>query len=279
MKIVKMIVYVVVPIVILIFGYSVFYRDTSSELKKLKDEYSKLDSAKKQADVEIFKWKNKSDSLLKIDNELSTKVTALEVKANRAEEESNKSKENLNKIKINLSKSRDNIKKLEETPFNRTGDDLITSLKNKTNSNNDFPKFETDDSGQVFVTLTIEQAQKLDNNTDLLSLFRELDSQIGKYDSASIKVINDKEEVIAIQKVQISTLKEQILIKDDVINSLQNQINAYISKVDIMDKQIANRENVIKEKDKQIKKLKFKNILTGITTFAATILLVLSATK
>jgi hypothetical protein len=56
--------------------------------------------------------------------------------------------------------------------------------------------------------MTIAQAMKLDNNTELLGLFEELGVEMGNFDRVYIKVISDKDVVISKQKVEISNLKK-----------------------------------------------------------------------
>ena len=135
----------------------------------------------------------------------------------------------------------------------------------------DYPRYEVDSLGQKVVVMTIEQAMKLDNNSELLTLFEKLNSQLGEYDSICIKVINDKEKVISIQTVEISKLKESLNIKDEQIASLQYRIAEYIVNIGILQDQVKNREDVISEKDKQIRGLKIKMMVTGIGGGAAII--------
>jgi len=97
-----------------------------------------------------------------------------------------------------------------------------------------YPRFAKDSLGQRIVLLTIKQAQALDNQTDLLVLFKKLDQQIGLYDSACIKVVNEKDAVIASQTLQINTLNEIIEVKNNEsivfeksINNLKEQIREY----------------------------------------------------
>jgi|688.fasta_scaffold04263_22 hypothetical protein len=139
----------------------------------------------------------------------------------------------------------------------------------------DYPRYEVDSLGQKVVVMTIEQAMKLDNNSELLTLFEKLNSQLGEYDSTCIKVINDKEKVISIQTVEISKLKESLNIKDEQIASLQHRIAEYIVNIGILQDQVKNREDVISEKDKQIRGLKTKMIFGGIGSGAAIVGLIL----
>jgi chromosome segregation ATPase len=129
----------------------------------------------------------------------------------------------------------------------------------------DYPKFETDSNGQQVIVMTIEQAQSLDNSTDLLALLEKQSTQIGQYDSVCVRVINDKEQVIASQKMEIVKLKESIDNKDQQIKSLQGEIDAYLKKILILEEQVTNRQQVIDEKNLQIRKMKTKMIFGGVS--------------
>lgn len=128
----------------------------------------------------------------------------------------------------------------------------------------EYPKFETDSNGQQVIVMTIEQAQDLDNSTDLLSLMERANSQIGSYDSVCVKVINDKEQVIASQKLEIAKLKESLNNKDQQIKALQGEVASYLKKIMILEDQVTNRQQVIDEKNLQIRKMKTKMIFGGI---------------
>jgi chromosome segregation ATPase len=139
----------------------------------------------------------------------------------------------------------------------------------------DYPKFETDSNGQQVIVMTIEQAQSLDNSTDLLALLEKQSTQIGQYDSVCVRVINDKEQVIASQKMEIVKLKESIDNKDQQIKSLQGEVDAYLKKILILEEQVTNRQQVIDEKNLQIRKMKTKMIFGGVSGGVAIIGLIL----
>lgn len=152
---------------------------------------------------------------------------------------------------------------------------LVLSLTAFAQDSIEYPKFEVDTNGQQVIVMTIEQAQSLDNSTDLLFLLEKINTQVGDYDSVCIQVINDKDIVIASQKIEISKLKESLVNKDEQIKTLQNQIYLYIKKVNILENEIDNREKVIKEKNSQIRKIKTKMVIGGIGGGATIIGLVL----
>jgi len=112
------------------------------------------------------------------------------------------------------------------------------------------------------VVLTIEQAQALDNNTDLLFMFEKLNSQIGNYDSICLKVVNEKEKVIASQTVQINNLKEALLNKDKQIVNLQATITELTKKSDNFEQELKNKNDEIALHKKEIRRVK-RNYLIG----------------
>jgi uncharacterized protein (DUF3084 family) len=139
----------------------------------------------------------------------------------------------------------------------------------------EYPRYETDSLGQQVLVMTIEQAQSLDNGTDLLGLLQKLNTQMGDYDSVCVKVINDKEQVIASQKMEIKKLKESLTNKDEQIASLQGEVAAYLKKILILESEVVNRQKVIDEKNLQIRKMKTKMVVGGLGGGVAIIGLIL----
>ena len=140
----------------------------------------------------------------------------------------------------------------------------------------DYPRFEIDSLGQQVLVMTIEQAQNLDNGADLLVLLQKQNTQMGQYDSVCVKVINDKEQVIASQKMEIAKLKESINNKDLQIKALQGEVVSYLKKILILEDQVNNRQQVIDEKNLQLRKMKTKMIVGGFGGGVAIIGLILS---
>jgi len=139
----------------------------------------------------------------------------------------------------------------------------------------EYPRYEIDSLGQKVIVLTIEQAQKLDNNSDLLILLEKYAQQIAEYDSICIKTVNEKEKVIDLQKIEISKLKENLSVKDKEIKNLQGRINEYILKESFWNEQMKLKDETITIKDKQIGELKTKMIWGGVGGGAAIIGLIL----
>jgi hypothetical protein len=127
----------------------------------------------------------------------------------------------------------------------------------------EYPRFETDSTGQKVVLMTIEQAQALDNNTDLLILFEKLNSDITDYDKICLKVINEKDEIINTQTVQISKLKEALLNKDEQILNLQKTNENKDKTILILNKTIENKDKEINLHLGEIKRVKNKSLIGG----------------
>jgi peptidoglycan hydrolase CwlO-like protein len=126
-----------------------------------------------------------------------------------------------------------------------------------------YPKIETDSLGNKVVVMTIEQAQKLDNNTDLLVLFQKLDADLGSYDSMCVKVINEKDVVIASQTVQIESLKSSVKIKDEKVTELQKEVAQHLLKIGSLQSEIDNKNTEINLHKGQITKAKWNFAIGG----------------
>ena len=156
---------------------------------------------------------------------------------------------------------------------------VIGYSQDTTNVDNEYPKFiytETD----TFVVFTMEQAQKIDNDYELLVMLQDLSDTQELGDSAYIRVINDQEQQIALLKVEVDALKDVGEDKDTEIDKLKGQITLYKDNESKYEQELANKDKIIEEKDKQIKKHKRQKLWGGIGGGAAIVgLLILFLAK
>jgi chromosome segregation ATPase len=142
----------------------------------------------------------------------------------------------------------------------------------------EYPRIEKDAFGETVVIMTVPQAQKLDNDSDLLILYKQLNEECALRDQLCIQVVNDKDKVIASQTVEIKKLEEYADTKESQIVTLQNEINEYKNNISILKAQIDNRQSTISEKDLQIgilkSRFKWGGIGAGTIIAALTFLLV-----
>lgn len=141
-----------------------------------------------------------------------------------------------------------------------------------------YPKYEVDSTGQKVVVFTVRQAMDINNRLELLEMYQNMASEYNNYESICIKVVSEKDEVIAKQTITIQKLDGQLKIKDDKIALLQGEIMAWIERNRILEEQLKNKDDVVKVQAKQIRKLKTKIIVTGTLGGAALVATVLFLT-
>ena len=118
----------------LFFGYSWYFKgdDGSAErAKALETQFVQLKIGKEKSDKKIIELKSKFDIIRKEDAILKSRVVELSAKTASAELAAAKSKAELESSRRKINKIRESIHSIEKTPVNRTGADLIQSLKTK----------------------------------------------------------------------------------------------------------------------------------------------------
>lgn len=116
------------------------------------------------------------------------------------------------------------------------------------------------ENGQKVVVITIEQAQKIDNDGELLRLFKQMSADFNSVDSACVKVVDAQGKEIAGLKVQIAALNSLGVTKDAEITNLKKQVNEFTEKDKLSKEEIAKKDLIIAEKDTQITKHKRQKI-------------------
>lgn len=127
----------------------------------------------------------------------------------------------------------------------------------------EYPKFTTDSTGNKLVVFTLEQAQALDNKTDLLPLYEKMATQIGSVDSSCIKTIEEKDKTIISQDKLIKNQNNTISGKDKEINNLNSQITNYKATEENYKKEIDNKNKEIDLHLDKIKRTKGKVLIGG----------------
>jgi hypothetical protein len=141
---------------------------------------------------------------------------------------------------------------------------IFTTMFSQVTPEIKYPKFEVDSLGQKVIVMTIPQAMKLNNNSDLLEKFEAQDIKIKEYETLCVKVISEKDDVIAKLNVTIGHQDGQLLVKDEKIKSLQGEILGWMERNKVLEAQLVNRQQVIDEKDKQLGRLKTKMVIGGL---------------
>lgn len=109
----------------------------------------------------------------------------------------------------------------------------------------DYPFISIDENGKTTVVLTIDQARIIDNKLEILNLLVESKEFEKDISELSLKVVNEKDEVIAKQGLKISKLYKLLDNNDDEIINLKEQINLYQLNNSILINRVENKDKEI----------------------------------
>ncbi len=127
-------------------------------------------------------------------------------------------------------------------------------------SNQDIPKYlvgytDTDRIDTIGIILTVEQAQKIDNDLELLDLYKQVHTNCDSTVKFLIQVVDDYKKMTLLAQ---QTFKAYELTNKD----LKLQIDNLNKQVAIKEKQISTKNDIIKSKDDiiDIDKLQIKHL-------------------
>lgn len=144
-------------------------------------------------------------------------------------------------------------------------------------SQNVYPKIFVDSTGQKLVIFTYQQAQKIDNNFELLMLLEKKGSECDSLNLGYLRVIDNLENQNRLLNSSMSLLKDQSIDKNTQIRNLQDQLSNCEKISKDCDSQIKIRDEQIVLLKKELKTVKRKRNITyasGILGTISTILLV-----
>jgi septal ring factor EnvC (AmiA/AmiB activator) len=119
----------------LIFGYMWYFkRDPGykKELKELRADNERIKRERDSINVHLKSLEIDFNKLKQNEKVLQQKISDLEVEIEKSKQKANKSQAELNRLRLKLEETRRKIKELKNNPPNRTGDDLLNSIKIKT---------------------------------------------------------------------------------------------------------------------------------------------------
>ena len=142
----------------------------------------------------------------------------------------------------------------------------------------DYPRIETDSTGKKLVVMTYEQAQKIDNAFELLTLLEKAGAECDSLTLSYVKVIDGLNQQVTLLEGDIKLHKNQLLDKDDQIYNLQQRLKNSETNVSTCEQQISTKNEQIDLLNKEIKTLKRKRNIAygaGVLGIISGILLVL----
>lgn len=130
----------------------------------------------------------------------------------------------------------------------------------------DPPEFYVIDGDTVGVIITVEQAQKIDSDLEMLKLFKQLDNQVQQVDEFYISVINSQNDKISILETTISKLRLASVNQDEMIKTLKDKIEKRKKDIELANQQIFNDQVIIQGLKEDLSKEKTKKIIGTATT-------------
>ena len=138
----------------------------------------------------------------------------------------------------------------------------------------DYPRIELNNKGEKIVVFTLEQAQKIDNDLEILELMKVARVKCDSLNLSYIKVIDEqKGEIIILKKLNVELSKNE-KDKDKQISNLSEQNSNLQKNIDLCNKENSNKDKEIEGLNDDIKKVKWKSLGSG---FVAGVVLTLLA--
>ena len=126
----------------------------------------------------------------------------------------------------------------------------------------DLPRYLIQNGDTVGVVISVEQAQALDNDAELLELFKKLRINCDNLDAHYVEVINAQNDQIALLKVNTKELQGQGVALNNQIESLKEQVQNSEKNNKLCDELILNKDEEIKILKKEIFRQKVKKIIS-----------------
>ena len=146
---------------------------------------------------------------------------------------------------------------------------IDSTFESSVNDFQDLPQYFIQNDDTVGILLSVSQLQKLDNNTELLELFKVMDLQCDSINSYYVGIIDDLENKIHIQEVKISNLLQQIDEQNSMIENLKQQVLNKSIQIDISNQQSNNKDKIIDGLKEDLRKANTKKVIgwtsTGVT--------------
>lgn len=155
---------------------------------------------------------------------------------------------------------------------------LLCFLTNKAETQDTLPKFLINGS-DTMVVLSLEQAQKLDSDEELLSLFKLNKISCDSLGTYYVNVINDKNETISLLKVKMIKKDSEIIVLNRMISKLKLDITKYKENEELYESELSNNKKEAEILKKEIRRQKFKKTIAWISTATIGVIYIISIVK
>lgn len=126
----------------------------------------------------------------------------------------------------------------------------------------ELPRYLIENGDTIGVIISVEQAQKLDNNSELLELFKKLRIDCDNLDTHYIQVINSLNEQVALLKVNVSELEGQSSSLSSWNESLKEQLKNSEKSNKLCNEELENKDQEIKILKGELRRQKIKKVVS-----------------
>lgn len=128
----------------------------------------------------------------------------------------------------------------------------------------ELPRYLIERGDTIGVIISIEQAQKLDNNSELLELFKKLRIDCDNLDTHYIQVINALNEQVALLKVNISELEGENSSLTSWNTSLKEQLRNSEKSNRLCNEELENKDQEIKILKSEVRRQKIRKVVSVV---------------
>jgi len=152
---------------------------------------------------------------------------------------------------------------------------IIATMISLASVSQEYPKIELNKRGEKLVVFTLEQAQKIDNDLEILSLLEKSSIQCDSLNLSNASTIDAQARQIEFLDKGIMSLEEQVKDKDLQIENISTRFKNLEKNNKICDEQKTIKERQISKLKLDLKKEKAKSWLLGGSGIAIGILAIL----
>ncbi len=139
---------------------------------------------------------------------------------------------------------------------------ILLPLISMSQTENELPQYLVEGGDTIGIIISIEQAQALDNDAELLELFKKMRLDCDNLDTHYVKVINALEEKVLLLEIQKKDLIKQGEEKDLLINNLKIRLSNCELDTRLCEEQLEIKNEEIKILKKEIFRQKVKKIIS-----------------
>lgn len=137
----------------------------------------------------------------------------------------------------------------------------------------EYPKYLIENNDTIGIIITVKQAQRIDNDLELLKLFEKMKYSSDNTINSYISVVDDMGKREALLQLKIKDLVLVEKTQTSMIDNLNKQIVNYKLDLSMCELQSSKKDTIILNNKSEIKKLKFQKFVGY--TFGVTSLCVL----